>query len=305
MKYQSSLRWMIPVIFVLALFAAAAGLFWPAGDGQPYEMTTFRGEAVKINARGLYYYDTVSSMAQMQANDLTTLLVGLPLLAFSTWLAFRGSLKGKLLLAGTLGFFLYTYMSMAFNTAFNDLFTVYVVLFSLSLFAFILTMMSFDLNMLPQYFSDALPRRAIATLLIIAAVFLLVAWFGGRILPTITQDAVPAMENTTTMVIQAMDLGLIVPFSLLAAVLLLRRSAWGYLLSSVAVMKFLTMGLAVSGMGINMARNGEPDSMVLVGIFLVITIANMVMAFFLLKNIKQPAAKKPSALKAAKAGVKH
>lgn len=305
MKYQSSLKWMIPLIFVLALFAAGAGLFWPAGDGQPYPLTTFRGEEVTINARGLYYWDTVSSKAQMQANDLITLVVGLPLLAFSTWLAFRGSFRGQLLLAGTLGFFLYTYMSMAFNTAFNDLFIVYVALFSLSLYAFILSMMSFDLSTLPQRFSDALPRGWIAGLMIVTAVFLLFAWLGGRILPTITQDAVPAMENTTTMVIQAMDLGLILPFAILAAVQLLRRSAWGYLLSSVAVMKFITMGLAVSGMGINMALNGEPDSAVLVGIFLVITLANLVIAYFLLKSIQQPAPKKISALKAARAGVKH
>ena len=32
-----------------------------------------------INGHGLYYYDTVSSVAQMQANDLITLVVGLPL----------------------------------------------------------------------------------------------------------------------------------------------------------------------------------------------------------------------------------
>ena len=305
MKYQSSLKWMIPLIFLLALFAAGAGLFWPAGDGQPYPLTTFRGEEVTINARGLYYWDTVSSKAQMQANDLITLVVGLPLLAFSTWLAFRGSLKGQLLLAGTLGFFLYTYMSMAFNTAFNDLFIVYVALFSLSMYAFILAMMSFDLASLPGRFSEKLPRGWIAGLLIVSAVFLLVAWLGGRILPTITQDAIPAMENTTTMVIQAMDLGLIMPFAMLAAILLLRRSAWGYLLSSVAVMKFITMGLAVSTMGINMALNGEPDSAVLVGIFLVITLANLVIAYFLLQNIQQPAPKKMSALKATRASVKH
>ena len=88
-----------------------AGL-WP-GDGAPYPLTNFRGEQVTINARGLYYWDTVSSAAQMQANDLVTLVLGLPLLAVSFWLALRGSLRGRLLLTGTLGFFLYTYMSCA------------------------------------------------------------------------------------------------------------------------------------------------------------------------------------------------
>ena len=86
------------MIFVLALLAALAGV-WPAA-GTPYPLTTFRGEEVTINARGLYDWDTVSMAAQMQANDLVTLALGLPLLAVSFWLALRGSLRGRLLLAG-------------------------------------------------------------------------------------------------------------------------------------------------------------------------------------------------------------
>jgi hypothetical protein len=105
MKHQSALKWLIPPIFVLALFAVAMGLFYES-PGEPYPITSFRGEKVMINGHGLYYYDTVSSAAQMQGNDIITLGVGLPLLFISTWLAFRGSLRGRLLLTGTLGFFL-------------------------------------------------------------------------------------------------------------------------------------------------------------------------------------------------------
>ncbi|HZW04587.1 MAG TPA: hypothetical protein VFF68_11715, partial [Anaerolineaceae bacterium] len=96
----------------------------------------------------------------------------------------------------------------------------------------------------------------------------------------------PALENTTTLVIQALDLGLIVPLTLLAAVLLLRRSVWGYLLASVAVLKIITMGLAVSAMAINMARAGTPENPVIAGVFLALTLVNLVMAFHLLKNIQ-------------------
>jgi hypothetical protein len=238
-----ALKWLIPPIFVLVLISTLAGL-WPA-EGQPYPLTNFRSEQVTINARGLYYWDTVSSVAQMQANDLVTLVVGLPLLAVSFWLAWRGSLRGRRLLTGTLGFSLYTYMSMCFGTAYNVLFLVYVALFSLSLYAFILSMMSFDLNTLPAHFSAKLPRGWMAGLLFFAAAFLALAWL-GRIAATFTPGAVPALENVTSMFIQAMDLGLIVPLCVLAGILLLRRSAWGYLLASVGMLKFVTMGIAVS-----------------------------------------------------------
>jgi hypothetical protein len=283
MRHQGVLRWLIPAMGGLALFAAAAGFLWP-GAGEPFAYTSLRGEAVTINARGLYYYDTVSSAAQMQANDLITLLVGLPLLAAATALAFRGSLRGRLLLTGTLGFFLYTYASMSFNTAYNPLFLVYVALMALSLFAFILAMMSFDLGRLPAAFSERLPRKWIAGLMFLIGAFLLLAWVGGRVAPT-WRGGVPLLENTTTMVIQAMDLGLITPLAALAGVLLLRRSAWGYLLASVTVMKGLTMGLAVSAMGINQMLAGVPDSAVVVGMFVVITLLNLVMAVALLRAV--------------------
>ena len=283
MKYQSSLRWLIPLIGILALIAAGIGLFYQT-DGVPYPFTSLRGEEVVIYGQGIYAYETVSSAAQARANDLVVLVLGLPLLAISTWLAFRGSLRGSLLLTGTLGFFLYTYISLAFLAAFNALFLVYTALYSLCLFAFILSMMSIDLKSLPNRFAESLPRGWIAGLLFFIGGFLLLAW-SGRILPPILQDQPPLLENATTMVIQAMDLGLILPLAILAGILLLRRSAWGYLLTSVALMKGMTMGIAVSAMGINMALNGVPEGLGILIPFLLITILNLIMAAILLKNV--------------------
>lgn len=289
----SALKWLIPLIIALALFAALAGV-WPA-TGTPYPLTTFRGEEVTINARGLYYWDTVSMAAQMQANDLVTLILGLPLLAISFWLALRGSLRGRLLLAGTLGFILYTYITMMVGAHYNALFLVYVALFSLSLFAYVLVLMSFDLATLPVRFSDKLPRGWVAGLLFFAAAFLSFAWL-GRILPSIAGlplstwengsiTGVPVLENTTSLFIQAMDLGLIIPVCILSGILLLRRHAWGYLLASVGLTKFLTLGIAVSLMGLNMARVGVPISPFELGPFLGMAFSGVVMTVILLKNI--------------------
>jgi hypothetical protein len=285
MKYQTALKWLIPLIGILALFAVVMGLFYQT-SGQPYPISSFRGEKVMIYGHGLYHFDTVSNAAQAQGNDLITLVVGLPLLIVSTWLAFRGSLRGHLLLTGTLGFFLYTYMSMSMLAAYNSLFLVYVALFGLSLYAFILSMLSFDLAELPQHFSPHLPRGWIAGVLFAMGGFLFLAWM-GRIIPPLLQNTIPALENTTTLVIQAMDLVLIMPLAILSGILLLRRTAWGYLLASVTVLKGLTMALAVSTMGINMALNGVPDSSVLLVIFIVLTLLNLISAVLLLNNVNE------------------
>jgi hypothetical protein len=283
MKYQAALKWILPLIGILALFAAGMGLFYQT-PGQPYEYTNHRGETVMINGHGLYTYDSFSSAAQMQGNDLVTLVVGLPLLGLSGLFAFRGSLRGRLLLTGTLGFFLYTYMSMSMLTSFNVLFLVYVTLFSMSLIAFILCMMSFDLIELPRHFSPRLPRIWISGLMFLVAAFLSLAWI-ARVVSPFLQDRIPALENTTTLVIQAMDLGLITPLAVLAGILLLKRNPRGYLLASVTLLKGATLGLGVSVMVINMARLGVPDSLAIAIPFLVITLLNLVMTLVLLKHV--------------------
>jgi hypothetical protein len=286
MKNQPALILLIPLIGLLALFAAGMGLFYET-PGQPYAYTNHRGEAVMLTGHGLYFYDTVNSTAQMRGNDVITLAVGLPLLVVSALLAFGGSLRGRLLLTGTLGFFLYTYMSMSMLTAYNALFLVYVALFGLSLYAFILSMLSFDLARLPNCFSPRLPRRIIAGLLFFIGGFLALAWL-GRIVPEMSTDQVAALENTTTRVIQAMDLVLIVPLAVVAGVLLLRRSPWGYLLAPVFVLKAITMGLAVSTMVIFQALAGTPENLAVGVPFLVITLMNLGVAVVLLKNVIEP-----------------
>jgi hypothetical protein len=286
MKYQSALRIIIPLIALLAFFAVSMGLFYDT-PGQPYPYTNHRGESVTLHGHGLYFYDTVSATAQMQGNDLITLVVGLPLLILSTWLAFRGSLRGRLLLTGTLGFFLYTYMSMSMLTAYNDLFLVYIALFALSLYAFILSMLSFDLSTLSHQFSPQLPRGWIAGVLFGIGGFLSLAWI-SRIVSDMVSNQPAALENTTTRVIQAMDLVLIAPAAVLAGILLLRRSPWGYLLASVFVLKAITMGLGVSAMGINQTLSGAPESIAIVIPFLVMTLVNLILAVLLLKNIIEP-----------------
>lgn len=286
MKYQSALKWLLPLIGVLALFASVMGLFYETSGG-PYPLTSFRGEEVTINGHGLYFYDTVSTAAQMRGNDLVTLVVGLPLLVISTWLAFRGSLRGRLLLTGTLAFFLYTYMSMSMLTAYNALFLLYVASFAMSLYAFILSMLSFELADLPLHFSAKFPHGWIAGVLFAVGGFLAVAWI-GRVLPELLHPETPAaLENTTTRVIQSMDLALITPLAIVAGILLLRRSPGGYLLASVAILKGLTMALAVSTMGINMALKGVPEATGILVPFLVLTVVVLVTAIVLLRGIIQ------------------
>src|SRR5918912_2575106 len=133
MKIQPALNWLIPLIAVLALFAAGIGLFYPS-HGSSFPFTTMRGETVQIWGKGWYRYDTPIGALWFMAGDLITLFLAIPALVTSFVLYCRGSVQGGLLLTGTLAYFLYTYISLGFGAAYNNLFLIYILIFSASLF---------------------------------------------------------------------------------------------------------------------------------------------------------------------------
>lgn len=273
------------IIIPLALFAAGAGIFWQ-GSGEPYPFDTLRGETVLIRGHGLYQYDTVNSASQELGQDVVTLIIGVPLLITGVVLSRKGTLRGHLLLTGALGYFLYTYGAMSFLTAFNPLFLVYVALFSLSLFGFILAMSNLDVDEIKRHISDRFPSRAIAAYFIIVAVFLTLAWLGLVVPPMLTGRPPAGLESAITMVIQALDLGVIVPTSLMTATLLLKKQAWGYALSSVVLLKILTMGTALISMIISQMLAGVAIDPVTSVIFVLISISGITLGIVTLRNIK-------------------
>jgi hypothetical protein len=147
------------LIAALALVAAGGGMLWP-GQGGPVSFTTVHGQVAELYGAGLYRSDTVFAAAGQRGTDAVTLLLGIPLLVASTLRYRRGSLRGGLLLTGTLGYFLYVYASMALGTVvYNELFLAYVVLFSASLFGFVLAFTGIDRTAMAARFSAGMPRR--------------------------------------------------------------------------------------------------------------------------------------------------
>jgi len=273
------------LIIPLALIAAGAGVFWQ-GTGESYPFETLRGETVMIRGHGLYRYDTINSSSQEVGQDIVTLIIGIPLLITGIVLSRKGLLRGRLLLTGGLGYFLYTYASMSFLTAFNQFFLIYVALFSLSLFGFILALSGLNPDEVMRHVSDRFPRRAIATYFIIVAGFLSLAWLGLVVPPMFNGTPPAGLESAITMIIQVLDLGIIVPTSIITATLLLQKRPWGYTLSSVVLLKILTMGTALISMIIVQLLSGVTVDPVISTIFAIISLAGIVLAIVTLRTIQ-------------------
>lgn len=286
MKRGKIINLLVICIVILSLFASVYGIFSKGGPGK-HEFKAINGEVVTIYGEGLYKNDSVSMASQGIAQDIVTLLMGIPLLLTSLFISNKGLIKGKLLLTGTLGYFLYTYTSYSFLSMYNSMFLIYAILISTSFFAFILMMMSFDMKSLSSHFDSKLPVKAIGGFILFLSIAVALMWL-KRILPSIFGDGIPVgIEHYTTLPIQALDLGFVLPTAVLSAILLMKRRPFGYLLSSVLLIKFITMLTAITAMIISQAMLGVEMSIIEIIIFPVLNILIIYPLYIILKNIKE------------------
>lgn len=286
MKYKKTISILSIIIILLSFTAAVYGIFSSGGEGK-HQFSSIHGPMVEIYGKGLYQKDSVSIVSQGMAQDIVTIFLGIPLLIFSLNLFRKGLLKGKLLLAGILGYFLYTYISYVFLWMYNSFFLVYVILMSSSFFAFVLTMMSFDMGKLCSCFDEKMPRKFLSGFLFSLGSILALMWL-GMILNSLLSGNIPSgLEHYTTLVIQGMDLGFIVPTAFLSSFLLIKRNPFGYLLSSVMIIKGLSMGTALTAMIIGQLIVGVKISIAMIVIFPIINLLMLYCMVLIMKNIKE------------------
>jgi len=190
------------------------------------------------------YQDNAFVQTAWQGNDWVTLLIVVPSLALVLWLVRKGSKKARLLWTGLLGYLVYNYAFYLFGAVYNPLFLVYVLIFTLSLFALITGLAS-----LPTYHFF---YRSRALGWIVAYLVMIVLVLGiVEIIPNIQyliSGDIPEtiiLTGHPTAVVYALDLSLVVPVSVLAIILLLRRQRWGYILTAMMLVKGATYGLVL------------------------------------------------------------
>lgn len=205
------------------------------------------------------YRDSAALVPVLRGQDLVTLLA-LPAMAVAMAAARRGSGPGLIVWAGVLGYLLYTYLGAAMAYAFNGFILIYIALLALVAFALTSLCAAIDPADLAGRFDAAAPRRAVAGFLGTIAVFLAAAEL-AQIVPALLAGEVPgamARYGLSSFFVYALDLGLVVPLSLLAAVWLWRGQPWGHLLAGCMLIKAAVMGAALLAMNWFALRAGQP-----------------------------------------------
>ena len=274
---------LVLLIIILSLIATIYGIFSNKTVYENKSFLTLHEESVVLYGKGLYHNDSISMAPQARAQDIITLIVGIPFLIISLFLSNKGSLRGKLLLTGTIGYFLYTYISYSFLMTYNIFFLIYVILMSASFFCFVINITSSEFKNLEKHFKQSFPRKYIGIFTIAGGAFPFFMWtsmilssFG--IVP-------PVLEHYSTLVIQAMDLGFVVPVAILSGTLLIKNKSLGYLLASIVIIKCTTLLLALTMMIIFMILSGVSVPIIQIIIFPLLAIMCVFNFYILLKSI--------------------
>ena len=186
------------------------------------------------------YGDDAATTQMLRGNDVVTLLVAGPALLWSARAAGHDSVLGRLVTASLLAYLAYTYPNHLLGAGFTDLLLLHAPLLTAALVALVGTVGEIDRDDLPAHFGAAVPVRVVGTLLGTLGAALGLMWVYACA-AFIVSGAVPAGSSLveTDTVVQlgiVLDLTLLVPLYVVAAVTLWRRTGWGFLLAAVALL---------------------------------------------------------------------
>lgn len=285
MKVKNIISVLVVLIALFSALAAGFGIFSNFGPGV-FEYETIRGQTIQIYGKGIYQHMSADVAIQGIAQDYITLFIAIPLLIISLIGYRKNILKAHFLLAGTLGYFLVTFLFYLAMGMYNIMFLPYVTLLCLSFFGFFLTMKNLiNIDML-NVFSLKSPNKFVGWFLIINSVSIAFLWLNIIAPPLFDGTIYPAeLNHYTTLIVQGFDLGLLLPICFVSGILLLKKKSDGYLYAIIYLVFLSIFMTALTAKIISMAMN---DVNVIPVIFIIpsINIITIVSAALMIKNVK-------------------
>ena len=159
----------------------------------------------------------------------------------------RGSFRGRLVAVGLLGYFAYMYLEYAVTWAFGPLFALFIASMRRASWESCGSAGSLVAEGVSDRFDDSYPRRSWAALSLGMAVLLTVLW-AGRIIQGLSGRRFCLLHGETTMTIQALDLGIVVPTAVVTALLALQRHPAGMPAAASFAVTFVAMSAAIGSM---------------------------------------------------------
>lgn len=239
-----------------------------------------------------YARNEPSVAVQGVGQDLVNIILAVPMMIVSAILIARGLRWAIPIWLGSVVYTAYSYVIYVFDTAYNQLFLVYVAVLGCSIFALIYALSSVGTEgmEIESQMRGRPATKAMAITLFATAVLFYWLWLSDEI-PAIIHNGIPESiqrDKLLTNPVHALDLGLYLPAMIIAAVGLWRRRSFSYVLAPSLLLVFIPMGAAIISMMQYMIASGmERDTGVVLFLTILIALATIVAAWYLIDMEKQ------------------
>ncbi len=181
-------------------------------------------------------------VGSMRGTALVVLVLAMPILVLAMVAAHGGSLLGVVAWIGSIAFITYQGWMFLFAVPFNGLFLVYVAGFAFGFWGLVALLTRVPFAEYATSFTAALPSRLLCGWMIVSCVAFYALWL-KNVVPASFDSEAPAFLAGTGMVTATnyvLDMALFLPFTIVVAAALWRRTPWG-LITGGALLLMLTL----------------------------------------------------------------
>lgn len=213
-------------------------------------------------------------------HDLVSLLMT-PILMLSLVLATRGSLRALFIWLGLLGFFFYNYAVYAFDDLYTPFFLIYITLVGLPVFCLLAVLCNLDVVRLRSSLRRKMPVKA-------ASIYFTVSALSLALLRLVRlTDGIILQETRQETAVIVLDLALLLPALLIAALWFWRRRTWGYVWAAILLVISVALGASTLAGELFAYLSGFALDWGVVGFFLPFTLAGFLLTGFYYNNIHE------------------
>jgi len=214
--------------------------------------------ALGLFLEATYASEATSFATQGRAQDLVTLFWVVPVFGAALYYERKGMFVARVAWLGVLLYFTYTYLMASVGLAYNFLFLLYVTIYGTSLALLVVGLCCIRSEDIGWRFSYRFQRRGTAIFSIAIGILIALLWLADIIRSLASGTPPPQLSEAVTqsLVVQAMDLGIIMPLSVIGGLLLWRSVPIGYVLSGIIIVKALTLGPAMVAMAAFQSAGG-------------------------------------------------
>jgi len=187
-------------------------------------------------------------VGSMRGTALVMLVLGIPILIVAMAAAAEGELLGLVGWIAGLVFLTYQAWMFLFAVPFNGLFLVYVVMLGSGFWALVALLAGLDPERIAAPAGSRMPARLLAGWMVASCVAFYGLWL-RNVVPALFESQDPAFLRGTGMVTATnyvLDMAFFLPFTIVAAVALWRRTPWGVVAGGAMLVVLVLESVAIA-----------------------------------------------------------